>query len=207
MFDAAVSFDPETHTYTIQGKPVPGVTRVLRALLRFGGASPEVIAAACEMGTKVHQVVELEEEGTLDEDELDPILEPSLLQYRRFKAATGFRCTHSEQLVYSTRYGFAGCLDLSGIFPAAPADEIALIDVKTGSSLPPTVGPQTAGYDIAARESLRIPSHIRTKRYSLHLRPDFYTLTPLAGGLSDQTTFLSGLNILRWCNDKRISGF
>jgi hypothetical protein len=204
MLDAGVQFDEAEHTYTVSGKVLPSVTTILKAALTFGGASPDVLRNAMERGTAVHKAVELELEGTLDHDELDPRIAPYLQQFNNFRAATAFRATHCEQVVHSERYGYAGMLDLLGTFPALRHDEIAEVDIKSGLVMPVTVGPQTSGYEIAARETLRIGSHIRIKRYALQLRPDFWKLHPLQNAL-DSTTFLSAVHLWRWCRDNKIA--
>jgi len=73
-----------------------------------------------------------------------------------------------------------------------------VIDIKSTSVLPRTVGPQTAAYEAAYYETTG--GERTDRRYCLHLKPDGYNLVPLkdGAGIQDLTLFVSALNVHRW---------
>jgi hypothetical protein len=190
---AAVHFDPATHTYTLSGKRIPGVTTVLKRISRelYRHVDKELMERAAALGTAVHKLIELDIAGTLDEEALAEVLVPYLHSWRRFMATSGFVPVLSEEIVWSERYGYAGQLDLFGEFP----DCIALVDAKRCAQVPITAGPQTAGYEIALRERhphLFVPGK-PFKRFALQLNTDgTHRLVPFTDP-DDARVFLSEL--------------
>jgi hypothetical protein len=186
------------HTYTLDGRPVPGVTSVLKALPNeYGHVAPEVMAAASALGTAVHRVIELDVRRELDEEDLDPVLLPYLGQWREFLATSGFRVLGSELEVASRKYGYAGKLDLVGVLHGRKA----LVDAKRTAQVPRSAGPQTAGYKLATQEcrpDLIGPTE-PCDRYALHLTPKNWRLVPFKDP-ADQRVFLSCLTIHHWSN-------
>lgn len=193
-------YDAETHTYRLNGEVVPGVTTVLKRISQeaYRFVDRALMDRAAALGTAVHKLIELRIAGTLDTDALDPQLLPYLHSWDRFIATSGFLPLLSEQIVWSLRYRFAGQLDLLGELH----DCIALIDAKRCAQVPVTAGPQTAGYEIAARE--RFPELFRSgrpvKRFALQLNTDgTHRLVPFTDP-DDARVFLSELttrNFLR----------
>lgn len=193
MTAAALHFDEATHTYTLNGKVLDSVTQILKRLSReaYRCVDRAVMERAAALGTAVHKLIELDIEGTLDEDGLDPQLVLYKDSWRKFLATSGFQPILSEQRVHSERYGYAGTLDLFGELHGS----LALIDAKRCAQVPPTAGPQTAGYEIALRE--RHPelfaSGKRVKRFALQLNTDgTHRLVPFTDP-EDQRVFLSEL--------------
>lgn len=193
MAASVLHFDEATHTYTLNGRQIDGVTTILKRLSRaaYRFVDKSVMERAAALGTAVHKLIELDIAGTLDEDALDAELLPYLASWRRFVATSGFRPMKSEERVWSERYGFAGTMDLLGELH----DYIALIDAKRCAQVPVTAGPQTAGYEIAARE--RFPEIFvagrRVKRFALQLNTDgTHRLVPF-NDPNDARVFLSEL--------------
>lgn len=198
-----LEFNAEAHAYRLDGASVPSVTDVLKAALVFAGASVEALELALARGTAVHKAIELEEEGTLDPDSVDHRVLPYLSQYRLFRASTRFQVMHCELPVASRTYGYAGTLDLLGELHSS-VQTLDLIDVKTGAALPVTVGPQTAGYAEAVRETLRVPLGRRIRRFALHLTPRSFKLEPLRNDAADRAMFLSAVNLWRWTRENKL---
>jgi hypothetical protein len=97
-----------------------------------------------ERGRAVHRMVALDVQKALDLGTLDPALRPFLDNWHAFVDATDFRVINIELIVgREDRYGFAGRLDLTGVFPRN-AREVVL-DVKSGAKAP-THDLQVAGY-------------------------------------------------------------
>lgn len=193
MSAAGMHFDAESHTYRLDGKVLDSVTTILKRLSReaYRFVDKSVMERAAALGTAVHKLIELDIAGTLDEEALHPDLLSYLQSWRRFLATSGFRPILSEQIVWSARYCYAGQLDLLGELH----DFIALVDAKRCAQVPVTAGPQTAGYEIAARE--RFPEIFikgkPVKRFALQLNTDgTHRLVPFTDP-DDARVFLSEL--------------
>lgn len=201
-----LTFDPGPHRYALDGVHVPGVTDLLKAALNFAQVPPEVLAAACERGTTVHRVVELDAQGRLDEDTVDDRVRGHFAQWRLFRRQTGFQVIATEARVHSARFGFAGTLDLLGRFPGDPPNVYALPDLKTCALAPATVGPQSAAYETAARECGLVPLTARVRRFSLRLNPSLpsYRLDPLTDG-RDWAVFSSIVTLWRFLREHGIA--
>jgi hypothetical protein len=196
-----IHFDADSHTYTLDGQRLPSVTEVLKPLsdIEYRCVDKAVMERAATLGKAVHKLIELDLGAELDEDGLDDALRPYLAQWRAFRALSGFDALLSEQAVHSAKYGYAGTLDLFGTLNGRHV----LIDAKRTAAVPRTAGPQTAGYEIALRESsgnakwLAQPIH----RYALHLTPERWTLVPFKDP-SDSRVYLSALTLHNWSHQK-----
>lgn len=192
MGAAVLQYDDATHTYTLDGKVLPSVTQILKRLsqVAYRFVDRKVMDRAAALGTAVHKLIELDIAGTLDEDALDPQLHLYLKSWRTFRATSGFHPMLSEQRVHSERYGYAGTLDMLGELHGS----IALIDAKRCAQVPVTAGPQTAGYELAARERFpEIFTGKRAKRFALQLNTDgTHRLVPFTDP-DDARVFLSEL--------------
>jgi hypothetical protein len=182
---AELTFDATRHEYRYGGRVVPSVTQILGMLNDFSMVDPDKLARAAQFGRHVHAAIDLDNQGTLDEETLDPELLPYLTQWRRFLEETGFVVTMSEQRVYHKRLQYAGTLDVAGTW----MDEDWVCDVKSGW-VPKSVGPQLAAYQQALpnRPKRRLCVQLSAEKYTLHE----------CKKLSDFTTFQSCLNIWRF---------
>ncbi|WP_343792937.1 hypothetical protein [Dokdonella soli] len=174
---------------------VPSVTQILGPLsaAEYRGVPADVMEAAAQLGTAVHKLIELDVRGELDEDSVTGALLPYLGMWREFRAQSGFEPAASEWRVHSARYGYAGTLDLFGRLN----DRWVLIDAKRTAKVPRIAGPQTAGYEIALRESAPIVSFeagAAIDRYALHLTPERWQLVPFRSP-NDSRVFLSALTV------------
>jgi hypothetical protein len=199
-----LTYNDDLHEYRVNGAVVPSVTQILAPLsaMEYRGVDPDVMDRAAQLGKAVHRMIELDIAGMLDVDALSDLLRPYFVAWRNFRALSGFRALLSEQRVLSARYGYAGMLDLFG----ALNGDAALIDAKRTAQVPRTAGPQTAGYELALRESMPEavaevasgPRGGRIKRYALHLQPEGkWTLVPFRDP-NDQRVFLSALTLNTW---------
>jgi len=120
------------------------------------------------------------------------------LAWRQFRAQSGFVPVLNEHRVHSARYGYAGTIDLFGVLNS----DAALIDAKRTAAVPRSVGPQTAGYEQAIRESLPDavarcvsgPGNGHINRYALHLTPERWRLVPQKDP-NDLRVFLASLTL------------
>jgi len=186
-----LSFEPESHRYYVQGVEIPGVTRIIDALFPHSGAQFYTDVAR-ERGTAVHRACEYFLEGDLDESSLDERIAGHVEALRRFLRESGFVATHTEERVISSRYRFAGTLDLVGPLNGRNA----LIDFKTGEPLPQHAL-QTAAYQIAFEEMGlgRIED-----RFGLYLRGDGRYRLKKFENVMDRQMFLSGAAVFQWRN-------
>lgn len=206
-----LQFDEASHTYTLGGVKLPGVTTALKSLPNdYAMVDPEVLERAAVIGRAVHQIIADDIRGNLDEDQIDFDLLPYLDQWRAFRDTSGFVPLLSEQMVYSQRYGYAGTLDLFGILNG----RLVLPDAKRTAAVPRSAGPQTAGYELGLRECMpdvvanaaqmvgwKSSKPVPIDRFALHLTRDRWQLVPFKDP-ADQRVFLSALTIYQWSNAK-----
>lgn len=190
---AEIVFDEARHEYLVGGRLVPSVTQVLSILQDFGAVPADVLAAAAEFGTHVHQAVDLDNKGVLDEASLDPALAPYLADWRSFLCDTGAGVLASEVRVYHPGRKYAGTLDAL----VRIRNKVAVVDVKTGQ-VPRTVGPQLAAYELAYSASDENEHAIR-RRLCVQLTGDGYRVHEQKNP-ADWSVFLSALNCWRFRN-------
>lgn len=184
-----LTFDAEKHEYRVDGQVVPSVTQILRPLMDFSFVKPEVLESAANFGTAVHRACELDDLGELDTEKLDPALGPYLAGWRMFCAEHECKWEAIEKAVLHGSMRYAGTLDRAGRVHG----ESSLVDIKSGTSLMPTVGPQLAAYARAYD-----PQGAFLKRYAVRLYPGGYELKAYTDP-SDWPTFASLVTIRQFC--------
>lgn len=191
-----IEFCADLHEYRVDGRVVPSVTQILEPYTSLEYVDRETLRIAQELGDHVHLACHLYETGQLDEATLDPALVPYLDGWKAFLYDTGAVVLLSEHRVASRKRGYAGTLDSMVFWGKSKR----LIDRKSGSVVPCTVGPQTAAYAEAYAE--QTGERIRD-RYCIHLPGDGrYRSHPLKDP-RDWINFQSALNLHRWYYAKR----
>ena len=186
-----LDFNAEEHSYRLDGRPVPSVTRILKPLDMFEHVPLDVLERAREFGQHVHLACDLDDKGLLDEATLDAELLPYLRGWRRFLAESGFQIIASEQPVAHAKLGYAGTLDRRAIH----RNRRVILDIKSGQ-MPLSVGPQVSAY----AEAWGHQSGERgLKRYCVQVMPDAYKLHELTDP-ADWSIFLSCLNLHKFLN-------
>lgn len=181
-------FDEATHTYRLQGAPVPGVTSILAPLVSFEGIPENLLEAKRRLGQDVHFACQLDDENDLDEDFLEVDVAGYLKGWRAFKRDTGAEVVLNEQRVADPVLQYAGTLDRVMRIHGAKW----LVDLKTCIATPMSVGPQTAAYMRALADTT--VSH----RGALRLRPDgTYRLDALTNP-NDMAVFMACLALHRF---------
>jgi hypothetical protein len=139
-----LTFDEKDHKYFWNGLPVPGVNEILTSLnlLESWGSEVDMLR-----GTYVHKACELYDLGTLDEDNLDPLIAGYLEGWKKFTIETGFKFLLNEHMFYS-ELGYAGRVDRYGTVNM----DLCVLDIKTGDPGWIT-GMKLAGYEQLVRES------------------------------------------------------
>ena len=183
-----ITFDSTTHSYTIDGQPVPGVTDILTDMGFIDKTWFDDYSR--ERGKLVHRVIHWHITGELDEATIDTAILPYFIAWRRFEKDTGFVSTETEKPLGSKIYRFAGTPDQIGKLNGHDA----IIDYKTGTILP-WVGLQLAGYEILRGKPLR--------RFALALKDDGkYSLKEFKDR-QDRGVFLSALACWHWQRNNR----
>lgn len=126
---ADFTFDPETHTYYLNGKPLISVTQLLRKhglAPDYSGIDEETLNRAAERGTLIHK--EIEDYVTKGEVGFTPELVSFIKEFEK----TGYDFAASEIAVHNDVC--AGTIDLF-IASNPPEGRYTFIDFKTTSSL------------------------------------------------------------------------
>lgn len=187
-----LAFDKPSHTYTLNGRPVPSVTQVLEPLEMFDGIPAHVLEAARERGQLVHEAMALLVRDALDWSSLDLDIVPYLEGGKRFLEESGVIVIGSEMRLACGKVRCAGTLDLFAMW----RDCESVIEFKATAALPRSVGPQTAAYD---RLYQSMHGGRPRKRYCVQLKPGDYRVFPLTDP-ADWSVFQSCLNIHYWRN-------
>jgi len=120
-----VLFDATTHTYTLDGVILRGVTSTLinRAFPdKYKDVDPERLARAAEKGHSLHEAIEFYDHfGQTESDD------PRIASYERLKGEHGLTTIANEYLV-SDEKNYASSID---IVMENANDEICLVDTKT----------------------------------------------------------------------------
>jgi len=99
----ALTFDPLTHRYALEGEPLPAVTRVLQraGLVDFSSIPTSILLAARDRGNAVHQAVHYFNEDALDVDDFQrtfPDYWPYVSAWITFRRESGFVLATRDQL-------------------------------------------------------------------------------------------------------------
>jgi hypothetical protein len=193
---ARLTFSANTHTYVMNGEPVPSVTQILATtgLVDFSRIAPDVLERKRQIGIAVHGAAELHDLGMLDEASISNAVRPYLDAWIAWKAMTGFEPLLSEYPVYSERYRYAGTFDRLGVI----GKRQALIDIKSSAMVGPAVGPQTAGYLRAAREMGLVGAREPVDRYAVLLNGKGTAKMHALTDEADERVFLAALQLSMW---------
>lgn len=150
--ESRIQFIEDTHTYLLDGNPVPSVTEILKPLTDLSRVPQDTLEYKRSLGKAVHKAIELYERQDLDVDTLDKDAMPFFEAWLKFKAETGFRALLTEQVVWSAKLRYAGTLDILGTRDGG-VEPTELLDAKCVWTMGPATGPQTFGYALALQES------------------------------------------------------
>lgn len=145
---AAFSFDQGLHIYRDErGILIPSVTQCLKAngLISFAGINPAVLEHKRQLGTLVHQVTALYDQGEdLSEYDIPQEIWPYVLGYLNFREDCDFTPSLIETRmlaeVHSMRFGMQP--DRVGEIHGRPH----ILELKCGSEKHPAWAVQLAGY-------------------------------------------------------------
>lgn len=193
--DEGIEFDESTHTYRLDGSVVPSVTQLLEPVRRELGGSESVLEYKRQIGKALDATIELSERNDLDYSTIDEAVLQFFEAWLQFKKDSEFRVLLNQPVVYSRKLRFAGTLDILGTrhYTSSVPDE--LLDTKCVWTIDPATAIQTAGYALAARESLGI--NVKKRGGLQLLRDGKYKLFPYSNP-NDEQIFKSCLSIHAW---------
>lgn len=150
MATATFTFDEAAHVYRDgTGMVVPSVTQCLKAcgLVSFDGINPQVLERKRQLGTLVHKVTELYDNGEpLDEFEIPEQVWEYVTGYVNFREDCGFAPSLVEVRMLGEVNGMA-----YGMQPDRTGEICGLmhvIELKCGAAEHPAWGVQLAAYDM-----------------------------------------------------------
>ena len=192
-----LEFDIKTHTYRLDGRPVPGVTGVLTAVglsnqFYTGGPTP------AEFGQEGHRLVRYVINKTIDDYVYDPAFAPWMAQIVAFvKKYNPVPLTPDEAPVVSRKLQYAGTMDFVGYLHDHDRG-LWILDWKFWSQPSrqalASAGLQTAAYSLAWRE-MGGKDHYR--RGAVWFGEENFKLYALSDP-ADETTWRSALNTYRF---------
>ena len=204
------TFTPETHIYAdANGIMRPSVSQVIKGegLISFAGISPSVLERKRQLGTLVHKVTELYDQGEdLNEYEIPNEVWPYVEGYLNFRNDCQFDPRLIEHRVLAQVHGmwYGMCLDRRGQIDGV--DHV--IELKCGASEHPAWGVQLAAYcmglDLGSTNKLKYP-----ERAAVQLGPQFprgYKTHPYTEQ-SDYTEWVNCLSSSIWKINKRLFSF
>lgn len=186
-------FDEEKHRYTTEGGVVlPSVTRILHpvTLSFYEGVDPETLRLKAELGHAVHSCIEYLIENDLDESSIDLSWKPYVDAWKYWRSVYRPKFLHTElRLGCELFCGTVDCIcEING--------EIFVIDWKTTDKLLKTVGPQTAAYELLARDFDKRKSMLN--RAALQLKPNGQFVFERFTEINDYAIFEHLLILNQW---------
>lgn len=190
-------FDEEKHRYTTQGGVVlPSVTRILHpvTLSFYEGVDPETLRLKAELGHAVHSCIEFLIDDDLDESSIDLSWQPYIDAWKYWHSVYQPKFLHTElRLGCELFCGTVDCIcEING--------EIFVIDWKTTDKLLKTVGPQTAAYELLARDFDKRKSMLN--RAALQLKPNGQFVFERFTDINDYAIFEHLLIVNQWIHNK-----
>ena len=148
-----LTFDEVSHTYLLDGVPVPSVTGVLKraGLIDFSSIPNGILEHARARGTAVHKAIHYFNEQDLDLDAFYrdfPEYDGYLRAWIAFTEQRSFVAVLNERRVASRRHQVAGTADCFGLLDGLPV----LLDFATGRPQDVAKDLQTAAYYALATE-------------------------------------------------------
>ena len=198
-----LEFEPRSHTYTLDGEPVPSVTTILEAegLVDYSYAP----ALAMERGSEVHKAIHFELErattGGISAESRERLESRGWLHYVESALCAldelGAVTFRSEQFVFHSALRYAGRLDWLGFFRDR-RDDAVIIDFKSTSHIQPGMGLQLAAY-ADAWEAMNPGARVAA-RYVLRLHPNLprgYSLEEFKNR-DDRATWRAAVVVHHW---------
>lgn len=199
------TFDSDLHEYRDANLVlIPSTTQVIKdaGLISFDGINSAVLERKRQLGTLVHRVTELLDEGAdLRDYEIPDEIVPYLEGYANFRSDSGFTPEIIERQMIGEKHGMRW-----GMTPdrTGPINEVPhVVELKCGASSHPAWGVQLASYDmglmngsgrtaVLARAAVQLGPQF-PRNYKVHHYND----------PADYTVWLNSIANMTWkCNKK-----
>lgn len=196
-----LEFDEPSHTYRLNGIPVPSVTTILKPLSGLDKVPSAILEKAAAYGTAVHYATELYDRAELDEASLPDEFRNAMDAYKGFLLEHAPEWLAIECRTFHPALMYAGTVDRVCKIDG----KTYVLDIKTTFKLNPAVSAQLAAYAktplIAAHGidgilSLKLPKSDEPPTYTLETHD-------MAEGW---TTFLSCLQLRNFCMKHKLKG-
>lgn len=106
-----IIFDPETHTATVNGKPLRSVTTILHDAEMTPDGYKFIDPWYLTRGKYIHTATEFFDKGTLDEGSVDKEVLPYLNAYKAFRRDFSAQIKGIEVIMYHPVYQYFGIID------------------------------------------------------------------------------------------------
>lgn len=207
-----IAFDPDTHSYLVDGEPYPNVTSILAAegLSDFSYCTEE----SRNRGTLVHQICDIIDagwpEGVVTEvttpqgiiersqwspEDTDPRLVGYGMAYCNYLLAFRPVWQYIEKPVASKVYRYVGTLDRHGVIQG----DRTTVDIKSGEPSY-SADPQVALYSFALEEMEGLRSD---DKYALWLRPDG-TFKRVPGDSAGLSAGIAAVTLYHWRKERKL---
>lgn len=106
MIEPVITFEPDTHTYSVDDGPGPRAVRSVTQRLEdagisdFSGVPDEILWAAQQRGTMVHLAAHYINKRNLDPESIDERIGGYVEAWKKFRRDKQLKIRHSEHLVY-----------------------------------------------------------------------------------------------------------
>lgn len=143
-------FEPDEHRYfeDPSGVEIPGVTRALEEgrFIDFSMVPPDILEAAKQRGTRVHDAVHFWLDGDLDAESINEETHGYVMAAAAFVNKWRVTPTLVERFIHSPQHRFAGRVDLEAMIERSQSGhDLAVIDWKSGL-VQPSHELQVTGY-------------------------------------------------------------
>lgn len=195
MTISRIELDEVTHRYTLDGKPLDGLTSTIQeaGLIRNAG-DPWYL----ERGTAIHKATQYFDEGCLDEETVDFQIAGYLESWKRFRKDQNYNPTHIEWKTYHPI-----------LMVGTTIDRLPLLDIKSGA--PEAWHMLQIGFQWDVLKSLYYNGHPFSQSYKnpmdVYLDPDgdppklrIYTQAEMREGFR---VYSSMLYFIRWRRDHK----
>ena len=171
-----LTFDKETHTYFCDNIKCVSVTTVLQELgfIDLSGIPQDVLDYAALRGTYTHKAIELYLQGKLNEDTLDPAIQPYFQGFKKFASKHELKPLHLEKMFAIKHLLIAGTVDFIGEVDG----KLTLADWKTSSVVTKAVALQIGGYLLLANHEVKEPESLIENAMVVQLKKNDYSLMP-----------------------------
>jgi len=189
-----LSFQPAGHVYRWYGRIVPSISAILAPLGYLDQVDSATLARRAAEGSQVHEYIH----SWLADDDLGapPPSESYEGAFHRLAREHSLNPLVLEQPLYHAGLGYAGRPDYYGLLD----DRAVVLEWKTGTALPATVGIQTAAqYELIRaqpEETLKPLPNLR--RFAALFEPDGRYRLVEQTDPHDWSVFVSLLNVRRW---------